>query len=146
MRKAVREKIHRLDLIAERMGQMITDGTLMIDVDELLSDRSMDWLYTILVYSASTSQRITAKTFLEDGCHSISRGNQQLSGRIHDKGILIYYQGTLGWKYAQDRPLSLSASVCFEQSYSGVEGDVPLQTNSMQFCQSLGPPIRQDIA
>ncbi|MCG2720853.1 MAG: ATP-dependent protease, partial [Thermodesulfovibrionales bacterium] len=70
----------------------------------------------------------------------------QMSGRIHDKGVLIL-SGHLGWKYAQDKPLSLSASICFEQSYSGVEGDSASSTELYAIMSSLsGLPIRQDIA
>jgi predicted ATP-dependent protease len=70
----------------------------------------------------------------------------QLSGRIHDKGVLIL-SGYLGWKYAQDKPLSLSASVCFEQSYSGVEGDSASSTELYAILSSLaGVPIKQNIA
>jgi predicted ATP-dependent protease len=70
----------------------------------------------------------------------------QLSGPIHNKGVLIL-SGYLGWKYAQDKPLSLSASICFEQSYSGVEGDSASSTELYAILSSLSDlPIRQNIA
>src|SRR5512146_2233069 len=70
----------------------------------------------------------------------------KLSGSTHDKGILIL-SGYLGAKYAQDKPLSLTASVCFEQSYSGVDGDSASSTEIYAILSSLsGLPIRQDIA
>jgi predicted ATP-dependent protease len=70
----------------------------------------------------------------------------QLSGRIHDKGVLIL-SGYLGWKYAQDKPLSLSASICFEQSYSGVEGDSASSTELYAILSSLADvPMKQNIA
>ncbi len=71
----------------------------------------------------------------------------QLSGRIHDKGVLIL-SCYLGWKYAQDKPLSLSASICFEQSYySGVEGDSASSTELYAILSSLSDlPIGQGIA
>jgi predicted ATP-dependent protease len=69
-----------------------------------------------------------------------------LSGRIHDKGVLIL-SGYLGAKYAQDRPLSLSASICFEQSYLGVEGDSASSTELYAILSSLSDaPVRQNIA
>jgi predicted ATP-dependent protease len=70
----------------------------------------------------------------------------QLSGPIHDKGVMIL-SGYLGWKYAQDKPLSLSASICFEQSYSGIEGDSASSTELYAILSSLSDiPIRQNIA
>jgi lon-related putative ATP-dependent protease len=145
--KAVREKIYRLDLIAERMRQMITDGTLMIDVDGAVVGQVNGLaVYDLGIFSFGHPNRITAKTFLgRRGVINIER-ESQLSGRIHDKGILIL-SGYLGWNYAQDKPLSLSASVCFEQSYSGVEGDSASSTELYAILSSLSDlPIRQDIA
>jgi predicted ATP-dependent protease len=70
----------------------------------------------------------------------------QMSGPIHDKGVLIF-SGYMGWKYAQDRPLSLSASLCFEQSYNGIEGDSASSTELYAILSSLADvPIRQNIA
>ena len=70
----------------------------------------------------------------------------QLSGPIHDKGVLIL-SGYMGWKYVQDRPLSLSTSLCFEQSYEGIEGDSASSTELYAILSSLSDvPIRQSIA
>lgn len=70
----------------------------------------------------------------------------KLSGKTHDKGVLIF-SGYLGYKYAQDKPLSLSASICFEQSYSGVDGDSASSTELYAILSSLsGLPIRQSLA
>jgi predicted ATP-dependent protease len=103
-------------------------------------------VYDLGIYSFGRPNRITAKTFLgKRGVINIER-ESQLSGRIHDKGVLIL-SGYLGWKYAQDRPLSLSASICFEQSYSGVEGDSASSTELYAILSSLADiPIRQNIA
>ncbi|MEW6586221.1 MAG: S16 family serine protease, partial [Nitrospirota bacterium] len=103
-------------------------------------------VYDLGIFSFGRPNRITAKTFLgRSGVINIER-ESQLSGRIHDKGVLIL-SGYLGWKYAQDRPLSLSASICFEQSYSGVEGDSASSTELYAILSSLSElPIRQDIA
>lgn len=145
--KAVREKIHRLDLIAERIRKMIQEGTLMIDVQgEVVGQVNGLSVYDLGTFSFGRPSRITAKTFLgRRGVINIER-ESQLSGRIHDKGVLIL-SGYLGWKYAQDKPLSLSASLCFEQSYSGIEGDSASSTELYAILSSLsGIPIRQDIA
>jgi lon-related putative ATP-dependent protease len=145
--KAVKEKIHRLDLIAERIRQMITEGTLMVDVEGAVTGQVNGLaVYDLGIFSFGRPNRITAKTFMgRRGVINIER-ESQLSGRIHDKGVLIL-SGYIGWKYAQDKPLSLSASVCFEQSYSGVEGDSASSTELYAILSSLaGVPIKQNIA
>lgn len=145
--KAVREKIHRLDLVAERIRQLIKEGTLMIDVEGVVVGQVNGLsVYDLGTFSFGRPSRITAKTFLgRRGVINIER-ESQLSGRIHDKGVLIL-SGYLGWKYAQDKPLSLSASLCFEQSYTGIEGDSASSTELYAILSSLSDlPIRQDIA
>jgi len=145
--KAVREKIYRLDLMAERMRQMIEEGTIMVDVaGAVVGQVNGLAVYDLGIFSFGNPNRITAKTFLgKRGVINIER-ESQLSGRIHDKGVLIL-SGYLGWKYAQDKPLSLSASICFEQSYAGVEGDSASSTELYSILSSLsGIPIQQNIA
>jgi len=145
--KAVREKIHRLDLIAERIRQLIVEGTLMVDVEGVVVGQVNGLsVYDLGTFSFGRPSRITAKTFLgRRGVINIER-ESQLSGRIHDKGVLIL-SGYLGWKYAQDKPLSLSASLCFEQSYTGIEGDSASSTELYAILSSLADmSIRQDIA
>jgi predicted ATP-dependent protease len=69
-----------------------------------------------------------------------------MTGPIHDKGVLIL-QGYLGGRYAQDYPLSITATLTFEQNYGGVEGDSASSTELYALLSSLsGFPIRQDIA
>jgi predicted ATP-dependent protease len=69
-----------------------------------------------------------------------------LTGNIHNKGVLIL-QGYLGGKYASKKPLSLSASLTFEQSYDRIEGDSASSTELYALLSSLsGLPIRQDLA
>jgi predicted ATP-dependent protease len=145
--KAVREKIHRLDLIAEHIRQMIKEGSVMVDVEGAVVGQVNGLsVYDLGIFSFGRPNRITAKTFLgRRGVINIER-ESQLSGRIHDKGVLIL-SGYLGWKYAQDKPLSLSASICFEQSYSGVEGDSASSTELYAILSSLSEMhIKQAIA
>jgi len=103
-------------------------------------------IYSLGDITFGKPSRITCRTFLgRSGVINIER-ESQLSGRIHDKGVLIL-SGYLGWKYAQEHPLSLSASLCFEQSYEGVEGDSASSTELYALLSSLsGVPIRQNIA
>lgn len=145
--RAAREKIHRLDLVAERIRRMIAEGTIMVDVEgEVIGQVNGLSVYDLGVFSFGRPNRITAKTFLgKRGVINIER-EAQLSGRIHDKGVLIL-SGYLGAKYATDKPLSLSASICFEQSYSGVEGDSASSTELYAILSSLAEiPIKQNIA
>jgi len=145
--KAIREKIHRLDLIAERIRQLIAEGTLIVDLEgSAVGQVNGLSVYDLGIFSFGRPSRITAKTFLgKSGVINIER-ESQLSGRIHDKGVLIL-SGYLGWKYAQKHPLSLSASICFEQMYSGVEGDSASSTELYAILSSLSDiPLRQDIA
>jgi len=90
--------------------------------------------------------RITAKTFVgEAGVVNIER-ETELSGQIHSKATLIL-NGYLGSMYARDRPLSLSASLTFEQNYSAVEGDSASIAELVALLSSLsGLPVRQDLA
>jgi predicted ATP-dependent protease len=103
-------------------------------------------VYSLGDISFGKPSRITCKTFLgRGGVINIER-ESQLSGRIHDKGVLIF-SGYMGWKYAQDSPLSLSASLCFEQSYEGVEGDSAASAELYALLSSLSDvPIKQNMA
>ena len=103
-------------------------------------------VYDLGDFSFGRPARIIAKTFAgRRGVINIER-EAQLSGRIHDKGVLIL-SGYLGWKFAQDKPLSLSASLSFEQSYEGVEGDSASSTELYAILSSLAElPIKQGVA
>ena len=145
--KAIEEKRFRHNLPDERMREMIENGTIMIDTKgEVAGQVNGLSVYSLGDVSFGKPSRITCKTFLgRGGVINIER-ESQLSGRIHDKGVLIL-SGYMGWKYAQDRPLSLSASLCFEQSYEGVEGDSASSTELYALLSSLsGVPIKQNIA
>lgn len=147
VQKAIEEKVFRSSLMADRIRQLITEGTLMVDVaGAVVGQVNGLAVYDLGDISFGRPSRITARTFMgRRGVINIER-ESQLSGRIHDKGVLIL-SGYLGWKFAQDRPLTLSASVCFEQSYEGVEGDSASSTELYAILSSLsGRPIRQGIA
>ncbi|MFH1625478.1 MAG: ATP-binding protein, partial [Pseudomonadota bacterium] len=144
--RAVKEKVYRHDLVAERIRQLISEGTLMVDVEGAVVGQVNGLsVHDLGTFSFGRPSRITAKTFLgRSGVINIER-ESQLSGRTHDKGVLIL-SGYLGWKYAQDKPLSLSASLCFEQSYSGVEGDSASSTELYAIASSLSElPVKQGI-
>jgi len=147
VQKAIEQKLYRSKLMEERIRELIGQGTLMVDVDgEVVGQVNGLAVYDLGDFSFGKPSRITAKTFMgRRGVINIER-ESQLSGRIHDKGVLIL-GGYLGYKYAQNKPLSLSASLCFEQSYEGVEGDSASSTELYAIISSLsGLPVKQGIA
>jgi len=147
VRRAVAEKHYRSNLIEERIQELINEGTLVVEVTGSkvgqVNGLSVIDLGDIRFGRPS---RITVKTFMgKSGVVDIER-ESKMSGRIYDKGVLIL-NGLLGARYAQDVPLSLSASICFEQSYEGIDGDSASSTELYALLSSLaGVPITQEIA
>ncbi|TES88174.1 MAG: ATP-binding protein [Dehalococcoidia bacterium] len=145
--EAIEERRFRHNLPDERIRELIERGTIFIDTEgEVVGQVNGLAIYNLGDVMFGKPSRITCKTFLgRSGVINIER-EAQLSGRIHDKGVLIL-SGYLGWKYAQEHPLSLSASLCFEQSYEGVEGDSASSTELYALLSSLSDvPIKQNIA
>jgi len=145
--KALEEKTFRLNLIEEKLQEMIAEGTLLVDVQgSVVGQVNGLAIYQMGSFSFGKPSRITCKTFLgRGGIINIER-EAKLSGRTHDKGVLIL-SGYLGSKYAQERPLSLSISICFEQSYEGIDGDSASSTELYAILSSLSErPIKQGIA
>ncbi len=145
--RAVLERNFRLNLIEKRLHKMIAEGTLLVDVEGAVVGQVNGLaVYQMGDFSFGKPSRTTAKTFLGgSGIINIER-ESKLSGNTHDKGVLIL-GGYLGGKYAQHSPLSLSSTVCFEQSYDGVDGDSASSTELYAISSSLSEvPIRQAIA
>ncbi|OGP80099.1 MAG: ATP-dependent protease [Deltaproteobacteria bacterium RBG_16_49_23] len=144
---AIEKKIHRVNLIEEKLQEMIDDGTIMIDSDGMVVGQVNGLsVYNLGDYAFGKPSRITVKTSLgKAGIINIER-EVEMSGPIHNKGVYIL-SGYLRDRYAQDKPITMSASICFEQSYSGVEGDSASSTELYALLSSLsGLPLRQDIA
>ncbi len=147
VKKAVREKEYRSNLIEERISELIEDGTIMVDVEgEVVGQVNGLSIYDLGDFTFGKPSRITVQTFMgKEGVVNIER-KAELSGRTHDKGILIL-SGYLGGKYAEDKPLSLSASVCFEQSYDMIDGDSASSTELFAILSEIADiPIKQGIA
>jgi len=145
--KALEEWIKRVGLPEDKIQEMIEDGIIMIDTEgEVVGQINGLSVYSLGEYAFGKPTRITARTSMgRGGVINIER-EADLSGRTHNKGVLIL-SGYLTGKYAQDKPLTSSASICFEQSYSGVEGDSASSTEVYAILSSLsGLPLRQDIA
>jgi ATP-dependent Lon protease len=147
VRGALSSKMERHNLIETRIREMIQEGTLLVDVEGTRVGQ-VNGLSVLEIggYSFGKPVRITATAALgKAGLINIER-ESNLSGRFHDKGMHII-AGYLRSKFAQDKPLSLAASICFEQSYSGVDGDSASSTEIYALASALsGAPLRQDIA
>lgn len=145
--KALEEKTFRLNLVEKRIQELIAEGTLFVDVKGAVVGQVNGLaVYQMGDFSFGKPSRITAKTFIgRSGIVNIER-EVKLSGKSHDKGVLIL-SGYLGGKYAQENPLSLSTSICFEQSYEGIEGDSASSSELYAILSSLSAiPIKQEIA
>jgi ATP-dependent Lon protease len=140
-------KIERHNLIEMKIQEMIEKGLLLIDVEGARTGQ-VNGLSVLELggYAFGKPVRITASVAMgKSGVINIER-ESNLSGRLHDKGMHII-SGYLRRTFAQDKPLSLAASVCFEQSYSGVDGDSASSTEIYAMLSALaGAPIRQDMA
>ena len=126
---------------------MINNHTLLIDTSGFqVGQINGLTVMNIGDYSFGLPARITANTYVgKNGIIDIER-EVDMSGSSHSKGILIL-TGYLGEMFAQDMPLSLTASVCFEQLYNGVDGDSASSTELYAILSSLsGVPINQAIA
>ncbi|MBZ5496447.1 MAG: AAA family ATPase [Acidobacteriia bacterium] len=147
VRRAIEEKYFRSSLVEERLREFITEGTIMVDVTgEAVGQVNGLAVIDLGDIRFGKPSRITAKTFVgKSGVLDIER-ESKMSGKIYEKGVLIL-GGYLGASFAQERPLSLSASICFEQSYEGVDGDSASSTELYALLSSLSnAPIRQGIA
>jgi lon-related putative ATP-dependent protease len=145
--KAVEEKIYRSNLIQQKIQEFIEKGVYLIDTEGMqvgqINGLSVMELGDIAFGRPS---RVTASVAVgRDGIVDIER-QAQLGGPTHTKGVLIL-GGYLANKYAQDKPLSLSAKLVFEQSYGGVDGDSASSTELYAILSALsGLPLKQSIA
>ena len=147
VRAAIEESLYRVNRIEERMQELYDDGTIMVDTTGAVVGQ-INGLSVIGLgdHTFGRPTRITATVYTgQDGMINIER-EVKLSGPIHDKGVLIL-TGYLGGTFAKEHPLSLSASICFEQSYDGIEGDSASSTELYALLSALsGVAIKQGIA
>jgi ATP-dependent Lon protease len=145
--KAVLERFERVSLVENKIQEMIQEGTIMIDTDgRVVGQVNGLAVYDMGQFMFGKPSRITARTAMgRAGVINIER-EADMSGSTHNKGVLIL-GGYLRGKYAQNKPFALSASVAFEQSYSGVDGDSASSTEVYAILSSLSQaPLRQDVA
>ncbi len=145
--RAAEEKLYRANRIEERLQELYEDGTILVDTDGAVAGQ-INGLSVIGLgdHTFGRPSRITAQVYTgQAGMVNIER-EVKLSGPIHDKGVMIL-TGYLGGTFAVERPLSLSASICFEQSYDGIEGDSASSTELYAMLSALANvPIKQGIA
>lgn len=144
---ALEQRKKRHQLYEERIQRVIEEGVIMIDT----GGREVGQINGLSVYSLGDvsfgkPSRVTAVTSMgKAGLINVER-ESKLSGPIHDKGVFVI-SGFLRKKYGQTVPLNLSASICFEQSYGGVDGDSASSTELYAIISSLTDiPVRQDLA
>ncbi|MEW6162641.1 MAG: ATP-binding protein [Nitrospirota bacterium] len=147
VQKAIDERIYRTNRIEERLREMILEGTLIVDTEgEKLGQVNGLAVVDLGDYSFGKPSRITARTYAgKAGVVNIER-ETKMSGRIHEKAILII-SNYLGSKYATKKPISLSASITFEQLYEMVEGDSATCAELYALLSSIADiPLKQGIA
>lgn len=145
--KALQERVERIKKYDSHYLEMIKDNTLLINTSgaEVGQINGLT-VMSIGDYAFGKPAKITANTYTgKSGIINIER-EVDLSGSTHSKGVYIL-SGYLGEMFAQDIPLSLTASICFEQLYNGVDGDSASSTELYAILSSLsGVPINQSIA
>ncbi len=147
VQKAITQKEFRSSLPRDRMQQIMREGTIQISTEgaEVGQVNGLSVLDTG-DFTFGMPSRITARVSLGNaGVVDIER-EIEMSGRIHSKGVMIL-SAFLASRYAQDKPLSLSASLTFEQLYNDVDGDSASSTELYALLSALsGLPLRQDLA
>ncbi len=144
---AIAEKVRRNNYLEEIIGRLIDEGTILIDTDGTAVGQVNGLsVYDLGDYAFGKPARVTARVFLgKEGLVNIER-ESDLSGRIHNKGMLIL-QGYFGARYARRFPIAFAATLCFEQSYGGVDGDSASSAELFALISALGEiPLRQDLA
>ena len=145
--RAVTEQKYRADRLRERSLEVIERGTVLIDTeDEVVGQVNGLSVISLGKTSFGRPSRITARTRMGSGKLIDIERETKLGGPIHTKGVLIL-SGYLAATYALDAPMSLWASIVFEQSYGGVEGDSASSAELYALLSALADvPITQSLA
>jgi len=147
IKKAINERDYRLNMYEEKLSDLIEEDSIMISTE----GSKVGQINGLAVldtgdYAFAKPSRITATVYMgKAGIVNIEK-EAEMSGQIHDKGVQVII-GYLGQTYAQDFPLTLSCRICFEQNYSGIDGDSASSTELYAILSALTQlPLRQDIA
>ncbi|MFP4285268.1 MAG: Lon protease family protein, partial [Desulfovermiculus sp.] len=147
VQKAIEASIYRSDLIREHVQENIRRGVMLIDTQGWKTGQ-INGLSVIMLgdFMFGRPNRITARIRLGKGEVIDIEREAKLSGPIHSKGVLIL-SSFLGARYAADLPLSLSASLVFEQSYGGIDGDSASSAELYCLLSAIANiPINQSLA
>lgn len=147
VQKALDAQVYRSSRIRERTQESILRDTILIDTGGMVVGQ-VNGLSVIMLddYSFGRPSRITARIRMGKGEVIDIERQVEMGGPIHSKGVLIL-TGFLGARYAVERPLSLSATLVFEQSYSGVEGDSAASAELYALLSALADvPLKQSLA
>jgi lon-related putative ATP-dependent protease len=147
VQRAIDAQTHRSDRIRERVHEQIAQGTVMIDLDGTKVGQVNGLsVLTMGNFAFGQPSRLTARVRLGQGNVVDIEREVELGGPIHSKGVLIL-SSYLGAHYVPDRPLSLSASIVFEQSYGGVDGDSASAAELFALHSAIANvPIKQSLA
>ena len=147
VQQAIDARIRRADRLRERSQEQIARGTVLIDADgEQVGQINGLAVLSLGEFSFGRPSRITARVRMGRGQVLDIEREVDLGGPLHSKGVLIL-SGFLSARYAQDRPLSLSASLVFEQSYGGIDGDSASSAELYALLSALAElPLRQSLA
>jgi predicted ATP-dependent protease len=147
VRGALLARRRRHGLPEDRLVQYVKDRVLLMSMSgAVVGQVNALTVWAGLVHEFGRPIRITATTGVGPGLLVNIEREAELSGPVHDKGVMIL-AGYLRNRFGQDKPLCLSAGICFEQSYDGVEGDSASSTELYALLSSLaGIPIRQSVA
>ena len=146
VRQALEERVYRSNWFAVQTLELMKDGTLRIEpTGSAAGQINSLTVLSLGDYSFGRPARLTASAWVgQTGVINIER-ESRLSGSTHDKGMLIM-EGYLRGKYAQHAPIGLGASLAFEQSYSGIDGDSASAAELFCLVSALsGLPLRQDV-
>ncbi len=145
--KAVNEMVYRNSKIEERLREYITEDTIMVDTEgEVVGQVNGLAVLDPGDYAFGKPSRVTAITFMGDGGLVNIEREAKMSGRIYNKAHMIL-SGFIGERFAKYFPLTLSANICFEQLYEGIEGDSATCAELYALLSSLAnKPISQGIA
>ncbi|NBC16815.1 MAG: AAA family ATPase [Bacteroidetes bacterium] len=147
VQRAIDAQVRRADRIRERIHEEIQRDTILIDTEGAVVGQ-VNGLAVLQAgdFAFGKPNRITARVRLGKGEVVDIEREVALGGPIHSKGVLIL-AGLLGGRYAQQQPLSLSASLVFEQSYGGVEGDSASSAELYALLSALAEvPLKQSLA
>ena len=145
--KALQKREFRADRIRERVQDGIVEGTIRIETDGALAGQ-MNGLSVLQIgdFAFGRPSRITAQVRLGSGNVIDIEREVKLGGPLHSKGVMIL-SGYLGAKFGTEMPLSVSATLVFEQSYGGVDGDSASAAELITLLSAIsGVPLSQAFA